>query len=696
MRHGGSTTSADTNDPTTEIGGEGDSTPPLAETQPEEPTISDGPLGELLQDKTSFTLGTKDAVLGLEVRDHHLYVTRFETRRSGINRAASESLFAMPAMYITADGTQDFDWQFVGYMNLRGEETYRQYGYALMFTDPQAQITYELQVTAHLDFNGPFEFTGYLKNETGAEVDVEPSYYFGVMTAGESSPDVWYFNKESGAAEGVAHQGTGQYYEGTGMYTYNLSQRSVTISNNTNQDHNQGGQIPMLYADFGTWGQYYALEWTNGTLVADQGDGDGSCRVRVMLGDRTWARNKFRTTIPAEDALYLPTVYMGIYDGDVDEGSNIFKRWFLYNKAYLDVMSGYGTQTLAEFVAKVRESGMTLTTYILTKDTQLDRAGVPTSVGANGHPEWFSNRCVTGVGQSADFGNESCVLFYQNYLTNFFRDTGVTTWRSDFEPICRESDKANRHDANGRDVQYWCSIGFYDVVDYLYTHVDGFRYESCSSGGTMKDFSTMRRAVVLNCDDSADFLSIKMSFYDSSHCIHPAQLQLPVNAGSYTEGNSRYAGFGDHDFGLRSQMVGAVMLSNWSGTQQADRESWERHLQIYKDRVRPLIKYGYLYHVLPRPDGIHWDGFLYVDADAESSTKGVLMIFKPSEEAGDTTTVKLRGLDPDVIYQIEYQDHTSLNTSMTGAQLMNDGLTVQFTEACTSDWGWIVAGENEN
>ncbi len=66
----------------------------------------------------------------------------------------------------------------------------------------------------------------------------------------------------------------------------------------------------------------------------------------------------------------------------------------------------------------------------------------------------------------------------------------------------------------------------------------------------------LSRAVVINCDDSADFLSIKMSFYDSSYCIHPAQLQLPVNAGSYMEGNERYAGFGDHDFGLRSQMVG--------------------------------------------------------------------------------------------------------------------------------------------
>ena len=207
----------------------------------------------------------------------------------------------------------------------------------------------------------------------------------------------------------------------------------------------------------------------------------------------------------------------------------------------------------------------------------------------------------------------------------------------------------------------------------------------------MKDLLTATRAVVINCDDSADFQSLKMSFYDSSYVIPPVQLQLPTNAGTYTKGSAQYTGFGDHDYGLRSQMWGSVMLSNWSGTQSADRESWTRHLGLYKSKVRPLQKYGDLYHVLPRPDGVNWDGIFYVDADAESSTKGVLMIFKPSKQAGNTQNVKLRGLEADVTYNVVFQDHTDLNCSMTGAQLMNDGLDVTFTENLASDWVWIEA-----
>ncbi len=761
----GSDTAPDTADgtaPDTHESAPADTTPAESATEsesegeiaPDEITVPDGPVGEVLTDRTAFTLATGDAVLGLEIQDGGLSITRFTTKETNQNRAATGSRFALPQYYYVGDEKTAFDWHYAGYMNLRGEEIHTQYGYAFLFTDPQVSVTYELQVTAHFDFNGPFEFTGYLKNETGAEMDVQPTDYFSATTAGEALPDVWYFSKESGLAEGYTAV-TGQHFAGTGVYVKNLGDRSsISISNNTDQDHNQGGQIPMMYLDFGTWGQYYALEWTNGTITAKQGDAAGSCAVSVSLGDKKWSRN-FRTTIPAGDALYLPTVYMGIYDGDVDEGSNGFKRWFLHNKApdilledaneplvqqdmqiglsaadygieaikwdygwwsntsvstvsgtwktnegllevndqnYLNVLSGYKADTLAEFVEQVRASGMTLTAYVLTKDTELDREGVPTSVGVNAHPEWFSDRCVTGVGNSADFGNEECVAFYQQYLLNFFRETGVTTWRSDFEPICRDSDKANRHDANGKDVQYWCSVGFYEVVDYLYENLDYFRYESCCSGGAMKDFSTMRRAVIINCDDSADFLSLKMSFYDSSYCIHPAQLQLPVNAGSYTKGSSRYVA-GDHDFGMRSQLVGAVMLCNWEGTKEADKASWEKYIGTYKSRIRPLIKYGDLYHVLPRPDGVNWDGFFYVDADAESETKGVLMIFKPTAKAGDSTTVKLRGLDRDTVYTVEYQDHTDCNTTATGAELMDNGLTVTFTEACTSDWVFLVAAD---
>ena len=51
-------------------------------------------------------------------------------------------------------------------------------------------------------------------------------------------------------------------------------------------------------------------------------------------------------------------------------------------------------------------------------------------------------------------------------------------------------------------------------------------------------------------------------------------------------------------------------------------------------------------HVLPRPDGVNWDGIQYVDADSENEIKGALFVFKPSEQGGKTKTIRLRGLVP--------------------------------------------------
>ncbi len=721
---------------------------------PTEESLPEVTLNEIFTDKTTFELKTGDSVLGLEVREDNLYITELSTKAGGTNRAQIETPYALPLFYYIGEETARFNWEYAGYMNLRGETDYEQYGYSLIFKDETAKFTYDLQITAHFKFDGPFEFTGYLRNDAEVEADVQPNSFFRLETQGEEVPTVWSFHKEGDFAEGWVRPATGKAWPGTGLYQTLLSDGIVMTHTSTDSSltTDNGDCIPMIYADYGTWGSYVAVEWTNVSIIAAEGPTDGSCVVQTRLGD-PYLSKIFRTTVPAGESILIPTVYMGVYDGDVDEGSNVFKRWFLYNKApdilledeneplvqadmqigldsadygieslkwdtgwwsdvwvgpdfqktdegllelhasdYINVLAGYGCTTIAEFAKLVNEKGMILTLYHMLKDTQLDREGVPTSVGEYGHPEWFANRFKPGNYASADLGNEECVAFYQEYMLEFFKTQGVTTWRSDFEPIARQSDKANRHDANGTDVQYWCTVGFCELVDYLYENLDYFRYESCSSGGSMKDFLTMTRAVYINCEDSAYFQSAKMVFYDSSFCVHPAQLQLPVDAGTSYPGSDRYE-FGNPDYGMMSTMLGAVMTCDWGGVEDYTREVWEKYIPTYKEIIRPLIKYGNLYHVLPRPDGINWDGFLYTDKDAESEYKGVLMIFKPSAEAGDSKTVKLRGLDPDTTYYIEYFRHEGMDFTVTGAELMNEGITVTFTDDCDSDWVFIKTAE---
>ena len=710
------------------------------------PVVTD----KVLNDKTDFELKSGDSLIRFSIQNGKPYLTAAQTLEKGQNRIQTPTSIGLPSTYQKGSSFLALDWKYEGYLNYRPEgENNNQYGYILRFRSESPALQYDLYITARYTFDGPFEFTGYITNGGKASVEVIPGVYFNVNMQGASVLTVWTFDKESGSAEGwTLYDGT--HVAGTGIYktlmTKSASVRAATI---TNQNWNAGGDIPMIYVDYNSnFGLYYGVEWSNCHIKAESSNGNGDVQVSAGLGERN-----FITTIPTDSSLYLPTVYMGVYEGDVDDGSNIFKRWFLYNKSPslilkdenepltqedlqhdINTIANYGIQSvkwdygwwsgvvadgqtrwqtkegllelewstgyaaqlknrgcnsMKEYADLLKSKNLTWAVYVLLKDCKQDREGVPTSVGKYGQPEWFSNRVVT-VGASVDLGNVDCVAFYQKYLLNFFKETGVTTWRSDFEPICFYSDKANRHDANGGDVQYWCTVGFLELVDYLYDNLDYFRYESCSSGGSMKDLLTATRAVVINCDDSADFQSLKMSFYDSSYCFHPTQLQLPVNTRTYIKNSKYYTGIGDYVYGLRSQLIGAVMLASWDGATGTEQLYWQKYLTVYNARIKPLIRNGDLYHILPRPDGVHWDGFAYIDADAESSTKGLVMLWKPTNEEGDTKVIKLRGLNAETTYRVNFDDRTEQSCTMTGAQLMNEGLSVTMTGESGSEWIWIV------
>ena len=697
--------------------------------------------------KTRFLLSNEGAEMELSITEDGVLINSLETSR-GTSLIPSPCPLKLPDLGLDLRFESAESWS--GSRNASGYK----------FTYACNGVRLDIYAVTHPSFKGPFEFYGYVTNGSEDAVRVLSGSYFDLDVRFPSVPSATTFHKEGGSAEGWTIY-SGSHFDGTGMYTTKLSDgATATAAYTTHQDWNAGGDISMMYVETGKEGMYFAQEWSNGKLTAR-----GGKKFRVSLSAEL-GTNGFTTLIPAGGSFYLPSIYVGAYDGDMDDGSNAYKRWFIHCKApenmiqnpeeplvQQDLQIGYdvsqygiqavkmdygwwapndselnegsvymksstyrqaigcseeditGWKALSEYTEKAartaREKGLypvTLTTYILLKDTRIsDDPNVPTSIGPYGHPEWFSDRVIRFKPQStpsADLGNPECVAFYQKYLSNFIKSTGITTWRSDFEPICFSSDKENRHAANGNDVQYWCTYGFAELVDYLRANIEGFRYESCSSGGSMKDLFTMTRASVINCDDTADYMSLHMSFYSSSYCIHPAQLQLPVNSLTYTPGSTYHTGCADYMYGLRCQITGAIMLTNWQGTgngQPLEPSSWKTVIAgDYNQKLKPLIREGDLYHILPRPDGKNWDGLEYVDTKGE---KAAVMVWKPTE-ADHTKTVRLRGLSKDLMYKVEFTDHPYLNCEMNGRDLMDNGLVLDFPEEVASDIIYISQKES--
>jgi hypothetical protein len=166
--------------------------------------------------------------------------------------------------------------------------------------------------------------------------------------------------------------------------------------------------------------------------------------------------------------------------------------------------------------------------------------------------------------------------------------------------------------------------------------------------------------------------------YDSTFALPPLVLQC------YTYDNY-YKVKGDEpdNFLWRSAMMGAWQIDptdtpRWT---QGQRYSAQRSVQIYKDWIRPMLQDAKVYHILPRPDDIHWDGLFYWSSPLR---RGTLYIFRPGA-ADQRQNVRLKKLQPEGRYWVWSEDGSIEPALRTGKELMGKGLTICLLQQYSSD-----------
>jgi hypothetical protein len=219
---------------------------------------------------------------------------------------------------------------------------------------------------------------------------------------------------------------------------------------------------------------------------------------------------------------------------------------------------------------------------------------------------------------------------------------------------------------NSTDVSYHSTRSYYAIYERLRREHPGMLLEICNDGGRMVDFGSAAHGDYFSITDTYDPLSNRRAFYDTSWVLPPAMLESYVEKfPTPTLDNFRYM--------LRSGMMGwlSVMQDTtaWSSEQH---DAARREIEIYKTRLRPLIRDANLYHVSDRPDGVHWDAIQFMDPQQK---EGVLFVFRGSGSEG-SHVFKLRGLDPKKKYLLEYEDRPSLNRQADGAELTSRGVTL--------------------
>lgn len=236
--------------------------------------------------------------------------------------------------------------------------------------------------------------------------------------------------------------------------------------------------------------------------------------------------------------------------------------------------------------------------------------------------------------------------------------------------------------SNATDVSYFATHAYYGIHDGLRRNHPQLLLEVCNDGGRMVDFGSAAHGDYFSITDTYDPLSNRRAFYDASYTLPPAMLE------SYVE-QWPTPGLGQFRYMLRSGMMGWFSLmtdtSRWTPEQHAAARA---EFELYKTKLRPLIRAADLYHAGARPDGVHWDGIEYFSAAAG---RGVLYAFRGSAPDEPAHRFPLRGLQPAARYRVHRQDRgVAADYSASGAELLRDGVEVRLDEPQSSELVFVT------
>jgi alpha-galactosidase len=230
--------------------------------------------------------------------------------------------------------------------------------------------------------------------------------------------------------------------------------------------------------------------------------------------------------------------------------------------------------------------------------------------------------------------------------------------------------------SNATDVSYHAVRSYYNIYEHLRRQHPGLLLEICNDGGRMIDFGSAAHGDYFSITDSYDPLSNRRAFYDTSFVLPAAMLET-------YEQKWPTPHLENFLYELRSGMMGWFTVMQDTNAWTAEQHAAARQaIRFYKTNLRPLIRQAELFHISPRPDGVHWDGMEYWDP---AQHRGIVFAFRGSGNDESEHRFVLAGLDPQQHYHLHFEDGSSPDTELTGQRLMSTGLAVLLPRPLSSE-----------
>jgi hypothetical protein len=596
---------------------------------------------------TAWTLSTDDTELTLAVASNTISLTSLRNPAQKWNWLPASSQVPMPGAQ-TGKNCQTLNWEF----REASEDWTNGHQVTLRFTCAKPALEFK-SVWRAQPGPGPVENGMTIANKSGADVTFGPGIAAaGVDLVADGAVTLHRADKTA-AGQGKVHQ--------------DVIGPNAKFGTSTSI-------IPLIILGVGsTHGAYLGFEWELGGFnVSSQAD-----PLRMTASVHPITENVTRAR---GEVFLIPNVYYGTYAGDIDDGSNRFKRWFWNHKIPRSLHDNKDEPWVEVCMQEIGGKGNTS----ITGSTPQDAYGRLAAIGA----ECVKMDFWDGSGKC--WYNQRDWMFRPEIWPNGF-DFAAKTHEAGLKASLYMGGTYNDCDLAtiaGRDAELAAVLTRYDkgwfdmwrtdlytaprepmpqtyqgVANFLYIHDQmimnrpGYRYENCCNGGKYKGFAICRRMTFCTMNDrDNNAAETRTTYFANTYAINPVQLKSDLGPATTA-------------YDLRTDMLGSILT--WA----ADNPIYRQHIALYKTRQRPILRGGNVYHILPIADGTNWDGLQFHNPDLD---QGSVFLFKPSAKAvdGDSKIIRLKGLDRKATYALAFQDRVHLNCSRAGSQLMDEGITV--------------------
>jgi hypothetical protein len=709
---------------------------------------------------TVGTLATADTSVQIEAQDTRLKLLALKSVRGGWNWATGNELPMIKAVEVNGQ-SKELHWKFKTHRSQKGKQEAAAQE-IFVFENENPALELKSTWTAYSG-PGPIEHQISIRNkgDIAVTLPLQPSIVFDTRgPTGTPLENIWV---EKGAGKpgpiGTHHTSVESKFSASLISTPYRDEPRDAIPWTAIQDVT------------GQQGWYVGIEFSGRVQISLRAipDGANSNGVHAELG--LDSHEPFQTRLLPAETFEAPTVFVGCYQGDVDDGANQLHRWTeahllppVHDERYPLLVNnswGSGMAVDEKLAIKMIEDSAELGLELFHIDAGWFRAvgdwradekkfprglapvadaahkkglkfglwvgwtqggaTVPASRSASdGKPvggsalslspsdgeragvrgwdpsvlsvfnptmkDWFTHdykpdwKTAEFTGADVCLGEVKARDWCLNTLRGIVKEDKLDLLEHDQHMIVDNCSRTNHlHTSSNADVAYHASRGYYQVYDTLRAENPNLLFENCVNGGHTVDYGIVLRTHYISITDVYDPLSNRQAFYDSSYALPPSMCECYIE-------NHPGTSLANFKYMLRSGMMGwcTIMLdmSKWNAEQRA---AAKRQFELYKTELRPLIAHGNLYHVSNRPDGHGWDGIQYASPDSD---KAVLFAFRGTTQQNNRTfshIFQVKGLAAEKKYEISYEDGTGKAQSLTGEQLMHDGITVTLTDPESSE-----------